>query len=74
MEAGREAETAFLSYVKAQSEECKQAYIKKGIKVTEFTDEEYARWMEIAKNETWKPFMSEVKGSQELFAIIEKTK
>ncbi len=72
--AGQDAEAAFLKEIKAQSAECREIYTKKGVKVHEFTDKEYASWVEIAKRETWTAFMKEVKGTEDLFAIIEKTK
>ena len=72
--AGQEAEAAFLKAVKAQSAECRETYIKKGVKVHEFTDKEYESWVEVAKKETWVSYMKEVKGTEDLFAIIEKTK
>lgn len=74
IEAGREAEATFLKDIKAKSAECKELFIKNGVKVHELTDEEYAVWMEVAKKETWAIFMKEVKGTEGLFAIIEKTK
>jgi TRAP-type transport system periplasmic protein len=74
LQAGKESEASFLADVKADSSECGKVYAEKGIKVAELTDQEHQTWTNLAKEKTWKPFMEQVKGSAELFAIIEKTK
>ena len=74
IQAGEESEAGFLADVKAGTAECRKAYADKGLKVYELNDQELQAWVTLAKEKTWKPFMEQVKGSPELFAIIEKTK
>ncbi len=66
MEASAKAQAFYLEEAKKEDEASRKVFADNGVEIAEMTEEEFQQWRELAKETSYKAFVDEVDGGQEL--------
>lgn len=66
MDASAKAQAFYLEEAKKEDDASRKVFADNGVEIAEMTEEEFQQWRELAKETSYKAFVDEVDGGQEL--------